>query len=375
MQSRSDAPVDRLTGGGYGVLGRRTLAIVGSHPAGLDQVPWDDPEVEIWIFNEAPLKPEKYPRYDASLQLHKPEVYANPHNWVNSDYWDWLQQPHGKPVWMQEVDPRVPDSVRYPIEAVRAMIPWPYLRSSPALALALAIHLGYERILLYGSELTSNTEYSYQASNYTFWIGFALGRGIDLQVNCWQSEFNQPVYGYDGELQLAPEYFEERVKMLDEAWQTNRRALEKAQNRINEALMAGEFAKFGKLSREIDLVAMAEGEARGALSEARRYAGRTSPISRQEFERVAAHAQQGGEKAQQEKFHKDGTVEYVWNLWAQTGKYEARTQLQTFHRQKIEAAQSTGELLGVFRENIHYMNEYDRRLQAAGGVRALGRPS
>lgn len=375
MQNRSDAPVDQAAGGGYGVLGRRTLAIVGSHPAGLDQVPWDDPAVEIWIFNEAPMKPEKYPRYDASLQLHTPEVYANPHNWVNSGYWDWLQQPHGKPVWMQEVDPRVPDSVRYPIEAVRAMIPWPYLRSSPALALALAIHLGYERILLYGSELTSNTEYSYQASNYTFWIGFALGRGIDLQVNCWQSEFNQPVYGYEGELQIAPEHFEARVAMLDEAWQTNRRALEKVQNRINEALMAGEFAKFGKLSREIDLVAMAEGEARGALSEARRYAGRTSPISRQEFERVAAQAQIDGEKAQQEKFHKDGTVEYVWNIWAQTGKYEARTQLQTFHRQKIEAAQKTGELLGVYRENIHYMNEYDRRLQAAGGVRALGRPS
>jgi hypothetical protein len=37
----------------------RTLAIVGSHPTGLEHVPWDDDSVEIWLFNEAPLKPEK----------------------------------------------------------------------------------------------------------------------------------------------------------------------------------------------------------------------------------------------------------------------------------------------------------------------------
>ena len=67
------------------------------------------------------------------------------------------------------------------------------------MGLALGIYLGYEEIWLYGSELSSNTEYTYQATNYAFWIGFAVGKGIDLHLECWHDEFFQPIYGYEGE--------------------------------------------------------------------------------------------------------------------------------------------------------------------------------
>jgi hypothetical protein len=75
---------------------RRALAIVGSHPEGLENVPWDDESIEIWVFNEAPLKPEKFHRWNAVIQIHGQEVYSSPTNWVNHEYWPWLQQRRGK---------------------------------------------------------------------------------------------------------------------------------------------------------------------------------------------------------------------------------------------------------------------------------------
>ena len=143
-------------------------------------MPWEDPKVEILLFNEAPLKPEKYPRWDMALQIHLPEVYSSPFNWVNSGYWEWLQQAHGKRIWMQEVDPRVPDSREVPARGDPEMTPYRYLRSSPAMGLALGIYLGYGQIKLFGSELTSNTEYSYQATNLSTGSASATGTGSTL---------------------------------------------------------------------------------------------------------------------------------------------------------------------------------------------------
>ena len=113
----------------------KKLAIVGSHPDTRELAPYQDDSYEVWLFNEAPQKPEVYPRWDKSFQMHKPEVYASEHNWVNQDHWNWLQQDHGdKTIWMIERDERVPNSQRYPIEEVRKLVPYKYLRSTPALA-------------------------------------------------------------------------------------------------------------------------------------------------------------------------------------------------------------------------------------------------
>jgi hypothetical protein len=360
--------------GGGGAKHRRLVAIVGNHPAGRELVPWDDPAVEIWAFNEAPMKEDRYPRWDAALQIHGEEVYANPNNWVNSGYWEWLQQKRGKPIFMQKADPRVPDSIEYPLEEVLKLVPYRYLRSSPAMALALAIYLEYDEIQLYGSELTSNTEYSYQATNYAFWIGFAHGRGIDLKLRCWLDEFNQKIYGYEGEIQLDSEHFIARLKDNSSAYHSNQRALDKAKARLDEALLASEYEKVGQLSIEIENVAMTTGETFGGKSEARRYAEREDMISRQEFERCAAQAQEEAEDLRSLMDHTGGKVEYVWNAWKQSGQVAALEQLRAFLKEKNDYAFNLGVKLGEYRENIHYMLEYDKALQAAGGVRALGKP-
>ena len=151
------------------------LAIVGTHPDTRALAPFDDEGVDIWVFNEAPRQPW-CKRYSASFQIHAPEVYSSPNNWIDKGYWGWLQEPHGKPVYMQEVDPRVPDSVRYPLKEIVWAIPGAGLRwfsSSAAYALALALYQGYRDITLFGMRLVSSTEYAFQLRNFNFWAGVA----------------------------------------------------------------------------------------------------------------------------------------------------------------------------------------------------------
>lgn len=369
-------PVDVLTGvmesGQVAMPARRSLAIVGSHPATRELAPYEDQNFDIWLFNEAPQKPEVYRRWDASFQMHLREVYSSAENWVNKDHWAWLQQDHGdKVIWMQEVDERVPNSYRYPIEEVLRLVPYRYLRSTPAMALALAILIGYEHIQIYGSELTSNTEYGYQAINFAFWIGFAHGMGVNLEMKCWQSEFNQPIYGYDGELEITKDFYGLRMDDLKTAARLNKEALERVKGRMRDAMLKHDYQKVADLSLNLEDLARTAGEAAGAWSEAERYAARTSPISRQEYERVSAQAQIDAQKANDEMHHLAGVCEYVWNTWKSTGRMEALQQLRHFIDKRTEAALECGRLTGVMRENLQYISEYDTRVTAAGGQRAV----
>lgn len=361
--------VDELTAGP--AHPPRQVAIVGSHSATRHLAPFDDPSWEIWLLNEAPMKTEIYPRWDALLQMHRPEVYASKTNWVNPGYWDWLQQDHGRPVWMIEADARVPNSRRYPIEGVLGMIPYHYLRSSPALALGLAIYLGYDRIRVYGCELSSGTEYAYQATNFAFWIGFAHGRGVNLELMCWQDEFNQPIYGYEGEAQIPKAFYAERYEENRAALMANEQALRKVKTAIEDGIQKHDYQKVLGLMSELRRGTLATGETAGATAEAEAYLKREDMISRQEFERRSAHAQGDGEGVREQMYHAGGKAEYVWNVWAQTGRIEAAGQLRQFLKELEGLAHETGRQLGQFRENVLYLTEYDKLATALGGARAV----
>jgi len=373
MSNWSEALPHTIESAGRVIPSLRSLAIVGSHPDTRDNAPFDDPNFEILLFNEAPQQEHIYKRWDTCLQIHKPEVYASETNWVNKDHWKWLQQDHGpdKRIFMQEVDPRVPNSVRYPLDEVLSLVPYKYLRSSPALALALAIYLGYKDIWLYGSDLSSNTEYHYQAVNYAFWIGFAHGYGVNLHMECWKSEFNQPIYGYEGELQLDRDHFLRMFSNHEKVYKMKNKGLVKWKDKLAKAMLENKFDKVGEISLDLENMAIATGESFGSMSEAKRYSERTDHISRQEFEKVSAQAQLDGEATEKLMNHEAGKCEYVWNVWKTHGRLEALQQLRVFMDKKTELAFDTGKHLGVFRENMAFMNEYDARVTAAGGQRAV----
>ena len=78
------------------------LAIVGTHPNTRANAPYDDQNFDIWVFNEAPqFYPGAHPkdadkdwclRWTGCFQLHEPEVYMSPNNFVDKTHWQWLQQ-------------------------------------------------------------------------------------------------------------------------------------------------------------------------------------------------------------------------------------------------------------------------------------------
>lgn len=375
----------------------KKLALVGSESKTRGNAPFDDPDYEIWILNEAAQQDwMKGRRWDVCFQLHKPEVYRSSTNWVARDHWQWLQAQTGKLIWMQDNDPAVPCSRRYPLEEIIESIPgldmgWLQPSSRPfpwdgegekrrgwfdlsmGYALMLAIYLGYEDIEVYGMDLASNTEYTYQLGNWRFLVGIALGMGIRLAVKCSANDFgNGRLYGYDGEVQLGREYFEVRKWHLEKLWKDADRELHRLKDLANQAIME---QKYDLLATSIlidwQTKSMQAGEISGALSEAEGYEQRTDLITRQEFERRSAQAQMDGEGLRAKMYATGGKTEYVFNVWRQTGNGAALKQMRHFLGEQMRFAFDTGARLGIYRENIRYMTEYDDLLTAAGGNKSL----
>lgn len=178
----------------------KKLAIVGAEPQTRDNAPWDDSSFDIWaISNWAAADWMK--RCDAVIEIHKPELYQN--HPKDPIYWNWLKTTK-TPVYMQLWDENVPASIEYPLREVLAMLPMKVkglaarpLNSSIAFALGLAILKGYKDIDLYGIEMAASSEYRSQQPIFSFWVGFAAGRGVNLNINCTHKLFVQPLYGYE----------------------------------------------------------------------------------------------------------------------------------------------------------------------------------
>jgi hypothetical protein len=353
----------------------KELAIVGTHTRTRDEAPWNDADVEIWVFNEA-AQAGWCKRWDAVFQLHKRQVYESPKNFVRGDHFEWLQKEHGagKVIWMQEMDKRVPDCKRYPLEAILMNVPGAHLRwfqSTPAYALALALFLGYKHIDLYGMDMSSNTEYGYQLPNFQFWVGVALGMGVVMNVLSNEQYFGGALYGYEGEIQLARVYFAGRAVEIKGALKDAEWEVHKTRGRLEAALAGNAFDKVAGLVIELQTMTMQLGEALGSLEEAERYGGRDDPIPRQEFERKTAEGQRDGEQARENMWHAGGKAEYVWNVWKQTKNPQAMVQLQKFMGEQMGFAKDTGRMLGKHRENRRYIEALDERITAAGGMRTV----
>ncbi len=356
----------------------RKLAIVGSHPETRGNAPFEDANYDIWVFNEA-AQSEWCKRWDAVFQLHRPEVYRSPNNHVNKNHWQWLQQSHGKTIWMQNVDPMVPDSRKYPLDEIMQKVPGAGMKwfdLSTAYALALAMHLGYTEIEIYGMDLVSNTEYTYQLRCWNFWVGVALGAGIDLQLMCCKRDFgNGKLYAYEGEVQIERLFFMQRARELEAQWKDADSKLNRAKDLILDAVAGNRFDEVPVLVVDCQQKAIQAGELSGALAEAENYAAREDPISRQEFEKRSGHGQRDAEDFRAQMYHTGGKVEYVWNAWKFHKNSMAANQLTQFIGQEMKQAFDLGARAGIYKENLLYMMELDARITAAGGehtLRSLG---
>lgn len=245
---------------------KKTVAIVGSNPRTRDKAPFDDPSIEIWMFNSSPLA-DWCKRLDVIFELHKREEYTFSFD-SQAIYWQWLRKNTGVRVYMQEEDYQVPMSVKYPLEAIcnrylshlrRGDEMNRYFTSSVCYALGLAVMQGFERIELYGIEMETNTEYIYQREGVGLWVGIALGLGVEVWMPDDCAMLNAPLYGYDQDYTgITREELEEHRNMILSRRDDAKTAVDKARGALQA--ISGEIETARKSGRDMASIAATLGQ-------------------------------------------------------------------------------------------------------------------
>ena len=111
------------------------------------------------------------------------------------DHWIELDK-EGTIITLQEDPDYLENSERYPIEdAYKLAGCCTPLQGSPHYAIALAIQKGFKTIHLYGLDL-NDFEHKSQTPYYLYWLGIAVGRGINIKGYVPQL-LPAPIYGYN----------------------------------------------------------------------------------------------------------------------------------------------------------------------------------
>jgi hypothetical protein len=183
----------------------KRVAIVGAEEQTRALAPWDNPDFDIWLFNDWAAH-DWCKRFDATIDIHPVSVIKNPANARIPDYWGWLTKERGKLIYMQEALKEVPDSAKYPLDEINTefMTTLTFegervkiFRSSVAYAVALALYQQRPLIDIWGVELVASSEYRSEKDNFAFWVGLATGRKVPVTLHCSRGTFDMPLYGYE----------------------------------------------------------------------------------------------------------------------------------------------------------------------------------
>lgn len=187
--------------------GKKTVALVGMAFTSCSLAPWDDEDVEIWGLNEQHYYPWMK-RWDRWFQMHDRKYFTRVHNVHGiAEHYPWLQEEHGKPIYMQHLYEEVPDSVEYPLgqiierffgKARKGEKKFKYFTSTMPFMMALALYEGFERIEVYGMEMSGEEEYVQQRPCGEFWLGVLLGMGVELYLPPNNQMLMGKLYGYQG---------------------------------------------------------------------------------------------------------------------------------------------------------------------------------
>lgn len=193
--------------------GKKTVAISGFATTTRGLMPWDDKGCEVWGLNESYIaegfwmEKGKWKRKpDRWFQLHSRANFARQENVHDPNHFDWLKKQKDFPIMMQKVWPDIPMSTRYPLERYIDTF-GRYGTSSMAWMVGLAALEGYERIELYGFEMSSDTEYAYQRACGEYIIGVASGMGATIYVPPQSALLKGTLYGYqDGSIGIRQQF-------------------------------------------------------------------------------------------------------------------------------------------------------------------------
>lgn len=245
--------------------GKKTVIIMGWAEKSRDYVPWDDltDGVEVWGLNEAYNDPQQFIRMDKVtgwFQIHPEWDFRRANNHNDEAHLDWLTQAHPFPIWMQEVYPYIPSAKQYPLEEIIAKAggeQWRDFQSTAACEVAMAWYLGFERIELYGIEMTGGTDYIRQRANLDRWLGFAMGSGIEVYAPPASDIFaRRQLYGFEQQPRVNLTHIELKrqayQKLLADA-ENEMRALDE-ERKVAAAKLASPGINPGERSRLQELV-------------------------------------------------------------------------------------------------------------------------
>ena len=187
--------------------GKKTVAFVGMAATSSSLAPYDDENVEIWGVNEQ----HHYvwmKRWDRWFQMHDRKSFSRLHDTRGlAQHYDWLQENHGKPIYMQHVYDEVPDSVEYPLGRMiekffgnvrKGEEKFKYFTSTMPFMSALALDEDFDRFEIYGMEMGGEDEYVAQKACGEFWLGMILGAGKESYLPPNNQILTGGLYGYQG---------------------------------------------------------------------------------------------------------------------------------------------------------------------------------
>ena len=188
----------------------RKVGFLGSHTNSLSDAPWGDPSWELWGHASARIY---YSRaLDRYFDLHRPECWRA--RGKKEGYVNWLKR-NTVPIYMPEVYPDVPASIRYPKGRILTEFSYAhsrkYFTNHLAWMAALAITEGVTHVGLWGINYGTETEYAKQRGCAEYWLGQLDARGIQviLPEQCTLLNVPASLYGYashDEKGMLLPEW-------------------------------------------------------------------------------------------------------------------------------------------------------------------------
>ena len=170
--------------------GKKTVAIVGMAATSCSLAPYDDEAVEIWCLNESHAF-SWMKRATRWFQIHNSESWKQ---YIAKrevrGHFNWMKKnPLDIPIYMQHEQEIIPKSVAYPLHDVvdevfhnfkRGEDEVKYFTSTFAYMVGIAVLEKFERIEIYGFEMADDVEYVKQKACAEFWIGIAMGKGIEV---------------------------------------------------------------------------------------------------------------------------------------------------------------------------------------------------
>lgn len=201
-----------------------TVALVGFSRTTRDLCPFDNPDIEIWTMGRAWMDkgpsgtdPEWLKRWDVLFEVHPLQfiLFDYPGAKTRNDiHFEFLTQDHGdKTIYMQEKYPFFPNAMVYPLDTIVAKYGH-YLTSSAAYMMALADHMGYKEIQLYGFEMGFTSEYADQKPSFARLIGRAEGSGKKVFLPEQSRLLWAPLYAYEEMAQPVRTNMEQRIDYL-----------------------------------------------------------------------------------------------------------------------------------------------------------------